>query len=127
MIQSLLKGEARLWKAFWLFYLLASVLLAFCLQVVQIVAIRLIPYGIYVNPYAYLIFMAVVAHAYSFVAICSVWRCSRNTNHRAWFYLARLAVIAHLLWLLLQITKAIGFLLSPGGAHFLGWARAWHS
>ena len=127
MIDALLRGEAPLWKAFWLFYLLASLLLTVILVVGQHIGLRLIPYGVYINPYGYIIFMAVVAHVYLVVALFSVWRCSSNTGQCAWKYLARTIVVANGSWVALRLVQAMFFFSSAEGQRFLGLYKRFNS
>ena len=104
-IRSMLRGEAQLWKAFWLFYFVGSMLLVYVLQSLLHRLILIAPDS-FLNSFTSVVFIAIVGIVYGLIAAFAVWRCSKNTSHRVWQFLARAAVIFHvfhLVWFLLSL------------------------
>jgi len=79
------RGEARLWKAFWLYFVLA-------------LNIGVLAVGYVVGTFGlpYLAVWIVIAPIVVWAAV-SVWRCAFNTRWRGWGYIARIVVVIQLL------------------------------
>jgi len=98
-------GEVRLWKVFWLYFVLA-------LEGAIVVVGYLI--GLFGLPY--LALWAVIAPLAVWAAV-SVWRCAFNAGWRGWGYLARIFVVVQMLFVGIHIIS---------GEHPHGRYSEWH-
>lgn len=88
-------GQLPLWKAFWLVFIPVPIILYgiyFAALWAWAILSPMTPLQNVVGPFSLfaLLLMAAVGVA--------VWRCSTNSERRVWRYLARLSVVAYLVW-----------------------------
>jgi hypothetical protein len=93
-------GQLPLWKAFWLVFIPVPIILYgiyFAALWAWAILSPITPLQNVVGPFSLFAFLLMAA-----VGV-AVWRCSSNSEHRAWRYLARLSVVAYLVWYGLRV------------------------
>lgn len=98
-----LDGSQPLWKAFWLVYMLGSVVIFGVLSVgLRSILIRTVHFFEQAAGLSHktTILLLVTPPLYGFVllSLVVVWRCAGNTSLPLWTWLARLVVILNGLW-----------------------------
>lgn len=106
-----LKGQLPLWKAFWLVFL-PALLVLYLTYVASLWAL------LNLNPMANIATFALSFSIIALLVIASacfiVWRNSGNSSARAWKYLARIFVAVHFLWYA-QRVAGLWLVVSPYG------------
>jgi hypothetical protein len=93
-------GQLPLWKAFWLVFIPAPLILYgiyFGVLWAWAILIPMTPLQNVLGPFSLFAFLLMTA-----VGV-AVWRCSINSERRVWRYLARLSVVAYLVWYGLRV------------------------
>jgi|GEM_PF-1807145 len=85
IVRSAWAGEVRLWKAFWLYFVLLLNL-----------GVLVVGYVVGTFGLPYLAVWIVMAPVMVWAAV-SVWRCAFNARWRGWGYLARIVVVVQML------------------------------
>ncbi|MGY8999647.1 MAG: hypothetical protein ACKVIK_06995 [Rhodospirillales bacterium] len=89
------KGEARLWKAYWLIAVLGG--WAFWTIILNLVEFAMLPE---------LLAMLLLA-VYSIYAGVGVWRCSFNVDWKVWAYISRAVIFFSAATFVFELTKII--------------------
>ncbi|MEJ0010258.1 MAG: hypothetical protein WDN72_06975 [Alphaproteobacteria bacterium] len=110
IVERIWQRQQKLWKVFWI-GLPIFVVLEIGGGIVGGIILQLQGHGYYMDDPAkrQLIVNAILTNplwiaitlGYCAVWTVCVWRCARNTRHKIWGYLARIAVVLFLLWCLL--------------------------
>ena len=85
IVRSAWSGQAPLWKAFWLYFVLGLH-----------IGITVVAYVVGLEGLPYLAAWIVIAPVAVWASV-SVWRCASNARWRGWGYIARTAVVVQML------------------------------
>ena len=110
-IERVLKGQLPLWKAFWLVFMPALLVLYLAYIASLWALLNLNPMA---NIATFALSFSVIALLVIVAACLIVWRNSGNTSARAWKYLARIFVAVYLLWYA-QRVAGLWLVVSPYG------------
>ena len=86
LIEDAWNGEEELWRVFWIYGVVFSIVLQIVLSIIEDKGIFLL-----------LVFI-VLFISWSFWNIVSIWKCAFNCDLRLWGYLARTTIIINLFW-----------------------------
>lgn len=90
MLLSYLKGEEKLWKAFWIFGVLIPILLDLLTGLVGV---------FFKSPYFLSLMLTITTVSLAY-GILATWQCASNCNKRLWMWLARMTVILFIIFIL---------------------------
>lgn len=105
-IKNAWKGEAKLWKVFWLMGLLIAVLTVILMMVLTPL--------LFISPYAYIgIYIVWTFLAQGFILIAD-WRCAFNCGWKGWGYIVRTLVVLGAIGTLASLAMTVMSVLAMG-------------
>lgn len=100
------RGEERMWKVFWFYYVLFSFVIVIAYMPKFILESQGVALSVTVHA-AYSLTLLIVLVAWLVWIVVSLWRCAFNNEWRVWGYLVRGMLIVQLAYVIREVSSAV--------------------